>query len=732
MNMLKQTSLFCLIPLIILLSTSVYAIETSVFPETIHVQNNYTGLVKIVDNYTQEKSSTHVATGDLNDDGFDDVIIGSMYSDAYGFENAGNIYIIFGNTDILKTNTIDINTSQNILTISGYFRNSYLGRCISTGDINSDGIDDLVFGANNIGLSSDDFKGNAYILLGNSELSTRELIDMRKPPSDIIVITGDYHIGSAASLGDMNGDGFDDVIVGASTYYDDTGAEYIIIGSTKFETLEIIDLAIDSPDIIKIVGENSRDLFGYASASGDINGDGFDDTVVGARGAGKESIRYTGKSYILWGASDFFEHDQVDMNSPEIGVTKIYGAAVNNYTGTHIEIGNIDNDNFYDIILESSRYNPDERQYAGAVYILKGDSLLSETASIDLEESYQNLIKFYGKDKDYWLGRGFISDINGDEKNDILLMAQGTQKLGEVYLLTDNDIWAQNEIDFKTFSTPITTIYGNQPSGSIGFDLDSADINGDGFNDIILGTSDLPDASSFAEGIVYILSGAGVVGIPYEPFSVNTTDSGNSSTILILNERPPQLFGTPLSDGSQIGVFTSSGICAGLGEWNSEDLEITVWGDNADTPETEGFVDSEQYYFRFQESISNTEYDAQAGIYFGDPVYHANEIVVLSSIYVGIITSTEETGQSSFSLDQNFPNPFNPVTSIPFTLPSDSHVSLKIFDLRGVTVETLIDNELPEGTHNIQWNAGNYPAGIYLYRLETGSFVQTKKMLLLK
>jgi hypothetical protein len=87
---------------------------------------------------------------------------------------------------------------------------------------------------------------------------------------------------------------------------------------------------------------------------------------------------------------------------------------------------------------------------------------------------------------------------------------------------------------------------------------------------------------------------------------------------------------------------------------------------------------------------------------------------------------------SGFELSQNYPNPFNPSTTISFSLPSKGFVSLKVFDLIGRRVATIISEELPAGNHSRQWNANNLASGIYFYRLQTGSFTETKKLLFLK
>jgi plastocyanin len=94
-------------------------------------------------------------------------------------------------------------------------------------------------------------------------------------------------------------------------------------------------------------------------------------------------------------------------------------------------------------------------------------------------------------------------------------------------------------------------------------------------------------------------------------------------------------------------------------------------------------------------------------------------------------TSTNNV-PSSFNLEQNFPNPFNPSTQISFSLPQKSHVTLKIYNAIGQEIKTLVDGETDAGIHEIEFNGSNLASGIYFYRLSTPSFIDTKRLVLLK
>ncbi len=100
---------------------------------------------------------------------------------------------------------------------------------------------------------------------------------------------------------------------------------------------------------------------------------------------------------------------------------------------------------------------------------------------------------------------------------------------------------------------------------------------------------------------------------------------------------------------------------------------------------------------------------------------------------IDLITGIEPSLMAkSYMLDQNYPNPFNPSTTIRFSLPKSQEVTLRVFDISGKEVALLISGKVTGGNNSIKFNAGNLPSGIYIYRLEAGNFIQSKKMILIK
>ena len=124
-------------------------------------------------------------------------------------------------------------------------------------------------------------------------------------------------------------------------------------------------------------------------------------------------------------------------------------------------------------------------------------------------------------------------------------------------------------------------------------------------------------------------------------------------------------------------------------------------------------------------------------IYVNDStIFVGTEMTGLWSIPVPEVTAIRKTINSTFpssyKLEQNYPNPFNPTTIIRYSLPKDGLVTLKVYDILGREVKTLVDEYKPAGSHDIIFNASNLASGVYIYQLRSGNFTASKKLLLMK
>jgi len=139
------------------------------------------------------------------------------------------------------------------------------------------------------------------------------------------------------------------------------------------------------------------------------------------------------------------------------------------------------------------------------------------------------------------------------------------------------------------------------------------------------------------------------------------------------------------------------------------------------------------YNFEFRYKVTAPWNDSS--IYTMAFIQNDNDKMVLNSGRPGMLVGIEpfiNNSPTSFSLQQNYPNPFNPTTNIKFTLPKESNVTLKVYDMLGSEVRTLVEGNQRAGSYNIYFDAANLSSGIYFYTLKTNEFADTKKMILVK
>lgn len=220
-------------------------------------------------------------------------------------------------------------------------------------------------------------------------------------------------------------------------------------------------------------------------------------------------------------------------------------------------------------------------------------------------------------------------------------------------------------------------------------------------------------------------------------FFTFTAGTGNNATVAVPTAANPNIDGTPLATGDEIGVFTPAGLCVGAVVWTTgQSAAITVWGDNDQTPAVDGIKAGEEMRYRIWRKATNSVHLQMSATYAqGDGKYAANGIYILSALS-GVRTSVRNDDGAAavkeFILHTNYPNPFNPATTIRYTLPRSGEVTLKIFNLAGQEMATLVNRQQEAGEHSIQWYAEKLPSGVYMYRLQAGGFVETKKMILMR
>jgi hypothetical protein len=153
--------------------------------------------------------------------------------------------------------------------------------------------------------------------------------------------------------------------------------------------------------------------------------------------------------------------------------------------------------------------------------------------------------------------------------------------------------------------------------------------------------------------------------------------------------------------GDEIGVFTPSGLCVGAGAWQDEIVGIALWRDDELTDAVDGFRSGERMAFRFWDKSENRELELYASYAKGSGIFAAGPFALLD---LSLDAKASQQAAVELKVEQNYPNPFNPATTISFSLPVTSNVSLKIYNLLGREVRTLVDQVMTAGGHSIPWD----------------------------
>ncbi|MEO1298582.1 MAG: integrin alpha [Cyanobacteria bacterium J06636_16] len=331
------------------------------------------------------------SAGDVNGDGFDDLIIGAP--DAFPGEydiGAGESYVVFGGPEF-SSSRLDLSTldGQNGFVLSSVDAGDRSGYAVSSaGDINGDGLDDLIIGAprassldtshSSYGYSSRDFLGESYVVFGHRDFGSDRFDLANLDGSNGFVIEGlsnyDFSGYAVSGAGDINGDGIDDLIIGADATGIYSGYSYVVFGGQDFSKDRLNAADLDGRNGFIIFGADMYDRSGSSvSGAGDINGDGIDDLLISAPSADPNNKYNAGESYIVFGGQDFSSgrFDLADLDGRNGFV--INGIDRSDYSGNSVSgAGDINGDGIDDLIIGASDANPNGNNNAGESYIVFG------------------------------------------------------------------------------------------------------------------------------------------------------------------------------------------------------------------------------------------------------------------------------------------------------------------------------------------------------------------------
>ena len=278
------------------------------------------------------------SAGDVNGDGYDDLIIGSR-----GEGGFGETYIVYGGASAPgEDGVLDLSVlnGTNGFILTGIDAVDWSGWSVSSaGDVNGDGYDDLIIGARWADSNGGQFlAGETYIVYGGATppgTEGRFNLSMLNGTNGFILTgidAGDQSGWSVSSAGDVNGDGYDDLIIGAyqadPNGDSDAGETYIVYGGASAPgTGGVLDLSdLDGSNGFILTGIDANDFSGSSvSSAGDVNGDGYDDLIIGARYADPNGDTAAGETYVIYGGATGTES--------LVPVTAQGTAAADNFTG---------------------------------------------------------------------------------------------------------------------------------------------------------------------------------------------------------------------------------------------------------------------------------------------------------------------------------------------------------------------------------------------------------------
>ncbi|AYQ57298.1 alpha integrin [Bathymodiolus thermophilus thioautotrophic gill symbiont] len=457
-----------------------------------------------------DKSGWSVSSaGDVNGDGLDDLILGSPETAFSDNDNVGRSYVVFGKTNATVIDLSNIASGTGGFVINGAQANDYNGYSVSSiGDFNGDGLDDLIIGSRKRESDGNSVIGKSHVVFGKTDGT---VVNLSNLGTGGLVINGeqpnDHNGYSVSSAGDVNGDGLDDLIIGAWGMNNNAGRSYVLFGVAGNPTIDLSNI-VSGTGGFAINGENAGGFSGYSvSSAGDVDGDGFDDLIIGAWGI--DSAK--GRSYVVFGKTDGTIVDLSNIASG-IGGFAINGDDVHNVSGSSVSsAGDVNGDGLDDLIVGSIIAENNR----GKAYVVFGKKEGSAVNLGDIASGTGGFVIRGEKDGDK-SGHSVtsIGDFNGDGLDDLAI---GTNQIngvdkenypGETYVVFGKADGTAIELSDIASGSGGFIIRGEKDKDWSGVSVSSAgDVNGDGLDDLIVGSPQADPNDNNNAGKAYVVFG---------------------------------------------------------------------------------------------------------------------------------------------------------------------------------------------------------------------------------
>jgi hypothetical protein len=369
------------------------------------------------------------AAADVNADGVDDILLSAPFgrgsSDAAS--QSGAVYIIFGSASL--QGSIDLAQTPADVTLTGPDSRSFFGDSLATGDVNGDGIADVIVGATFARRAAPPSAsaGAAYVIFGTRDWPP--VLKMASGQYDAAIFGADDldELGDTVVSGDVNGDGLNDIIMTAEAARGPNNARptaaevHVVFGSKSLSG--DLDIAAGDQDV-SVLGADARDTLGFSLASGDVNGDGVDDVIMGARGDnGLMNAQHgVGAIYILFGGPDL--PSTMDLAENPSGIAALYGADAADMMAFAI-VGDLAADGENELIIGAHAGDGpnNERTDAGEVYVLDTPTVASLTEPVNIGANRLTALIYGAQQGDDFGTAMAVADVNDDGQPELLILA---------------------------------------------------------------------------------------------------------------------------------------------------------------------------------------------------------------------------------------------------------------------------------------------------------------------